>query len=267
MALTAIVIGLAITALLLVIVLRVARRLPRQGPRRRWPRRRPSATRAWSARRPAEHAAGGGGRAMTALGALAADPVGGGRRARPARRAPARGRVVGGRRAGRRPGGRSSCSAASVLSDGPVTATTGDWPAGRRASTCAPTRSACSSPGCRSFAVLAATVHEVAHGVRERVFPGLVVLLAAGPHRRVPHRRPLQLLRLLRAGDDRRLRARHLRRHAPRARRARWSSPPSTCSARSSSCSRSPASTTSPARWTWPRSRRAWATSSPTPRS
>src|SRR4029079_13229165 len=68
--------------------------------------------------------------------------------------------------------------AASVLSDGPVRLTTGDWPAGvgiaLRADALGVVFAVLSS-----FAVLAATVHEVLHGVVERVFPGITVLLAA----------------------------------------------------------------------------------------
>ena len=66
-----------------------------------------------------------------------------------------------------------------MLSGGPVEATTGDWPAGvgitLRADALGVLFAALSS-----LAVLAATVFEVLDGVRERVFPGLVVLLAAG---------------------------------------------------------------------------------------
>jgi len=68
---------------------------------------------------------------------------------------------------------------ASVLSDGPVTATTGEWPAGvgitLRADALGVLFALLSS-----VAVLAATVHEVLEGVRERVFPGLVLLLTTG---------------------------------------------------------------------------------------
>jgi multicomponent Na+:H+ antiporter subunit D len=67
---------------------------------------------------------------------------------------------------------------ASVLSGGPVGATTGGWPTGigiaLRADALGVVFAALSS-----FALLAATVHEVLHGVGERVFPGVVVLLAA----------------------------------------------------------------------------------------
>jgi len=69
--------------------------------------------------------------------------------------------------------------AAEVLDDGPVTVTTGDWPAGvgitLHADALGMTFALLSS-----LALLAATVYEVLGGVRERVFPGLVVLLAAG---------------------------------------------------------------------------------------
>jgi multicomponent Na+:H+ antiporter subunit D len=69
--------------------------------------------------------------------------------------------------------------AARVLADGPATVTTGDWPAGvgitLRADALGVLFAALSS-----LAVLAALVHEVVDGVRERVFPGLTVLLVAG---------------------------------------------------------------------------------------
>jgi multicomponent Na+:H+ antiporter subunit D len=69
--------------------------------------------------------------------------------------------------------------AVSVLQDGPVVVTTGDWPAGvgitLRADALGVLFALLSS-----LALLAATAHEVLDGVRERVFPGLVVLLAAG---------------------------------------------------------------------------------------
>ena len=67
----------------------------------------------------------------------------------------------------------------SVLSGGPVTATTGNWPAGvgiaLRADALGVVFALLSS-----LALLAATVHEVLEGVRERSFPGLVVVLCAG---------------------------------------------------------------------------------------
>jgi multicomponent Na+:H+ antiporter subunit D len=69
--------------------------------------------------------------------------------------------------------------AAEVLSGGPVEATTGDWPPGvgitLRADALGVVFAALSS-----LAVLAATVFEVLGGVRERVFPGVVLLLTAG---------------------------------------------------------------------------------------
>jgi multicomponent Na+:H+ antiporter subunit D len=67
---------------------------------------------------------------------------------------------------------------ASVLSHGTVHATTGDWPAGvgiaLRADALGVEFAVLSS-----FVVLAAMLHEVLRGVAERVFPGVVVLLAA----------------------------------------------------------------------------------------
>jgi multicomponent Na+:H+ antiporter subunit D len=69
--------------------------------------------------------------------------------------------------------------AADVLSGGPVEATTGDWPPGvgitLRADALGVVFAALSS-----LAVLAATVFEVLNGVRERVFPGLALLLTVG---------------------------------------------------------------------------------------
>ena len=59
--------------------------------------------------------------------------------------------------------------------------------------------------------LLAATVHEVLDGVRERVFPGSSCC-SRRADRDVPHRRRVQLLRLLRAVDDRVVRAGDLRR-------------------------------------------------------
>lgn len=68
---------------------------------------------------------------------------------------------------------------ATVLGDGPVRVVTGDWPAGvgitLRADALGVLFALLST-----VALLAATVHEVLEGVRERVFPGMVVLLAAG---------------------------------------------------------------------------------------
>jgi multicomponent Na+:H+ antiporter subunit D len=69
--------------------------------------------------------------------------------------------------------------AASVLSDGPQAATTGNWPAGvgitLRADALGVIFALLSS-----LVLLAAMVHEVLEGVRERGFPGLVVVLDAG---------------------------------------------------------------------------------------
>ncbi len=69
--------------------------------------------------------------------------------------------------------------AADVLSGGPVQVTTGGWPAGvgitLRADALGVLFAVLSSG-----AVLAATAFEVIEGVRSRVFPGIVVLLAAG---------------------------------------------------------------------------------------
>jgi multicomponent Na+:H+ antiporter subunit D len=72
-----------------------------------------------------------------------------------------------------------SVLASSVLSDGPATATTGDWPAGVGISLRADALGVLFAL-LSSVAVLAATVHEVMDGVRERVFPGLVLLLVTG---------------------------------------------------------------------------------------
>jgi len=69
--------------------------------------------------------------------------------------------------------------AVEVLGDGPVQAITGNWPAGvgiaLRADALGVLFALLST-----VALLAAIVHEVLDGVRERVFPGMVVLLAAG---------------------------------------------------------------------------------------
>jgi len=68
---------------------------------------------------------------------------------------------------------------ATVMSNGPIVVTTGDWPVGvgitLRADVLGVLFALLSV-----LVLLAATVHEVADGVRERPFPGLVVLLAAG---------------------------------------------------------------------------------------
>src|SRR4029079_692057 len=69
--------------------------------------------------------------------------------------------------------------AVQVLPAGTVEARTGTWPAGvgitLRADALVVLFAVLSS-----LALLAATVHEVLDGVRDRVFPGLVVRLAAG---------------------------------------------------------------------------------------
>jgi len=69
--------------------------------------------------------------------------------------------------------------AVEVLPDGKVEETTGDWPVGvgitLRADALGVVFALLSSA-----ALLAAAIHEVIEGVRERVFPGLVVLLGAG---------------------------------------------------------------------------------------
>ena len=178
MALTAIVIGLAVTALLLVLVLRVVQAFE---SREIDEVAEEEAERdAALERRHAPRARGrGGGGAMTALALALVIPWAAGivlallDGRRPARR------LAGGRRAGgeprraRRPRRRRSCPRARVE------ATTGDWPAGvgitLRADALGVLFALLSS-----LALLAATVHEVLDGVRERVFPGLVVLLAAG---------------------------------------------------------------------------------------
>jgi multicomponent Na+:H+ antiporter subunit D len=66
-----------------------------------------------------------------------------------------------------------------VLDDGPVTVTTGDWPEGVGITFHADALGVVFAL-LSSFVVLTAMVHEVIEGVRDRVFPGLVVLLAAG---------------------------------------------------------------------------------------
>lgn len=69
--------------------------------------------------------------------------------------------------------------AIDVIGSGPLTAVTGDWPAGvgirLRADALGVLFAALSS-----FVLLAATVHEVLDGVAERGFAGFVLLLAAG---------------------------------------------------------------------------------------
>jgi multicomponent Na+:H+ antiporter subunit D len=69
--------------------------------------------------------------------------------------------------------------AGDVLGDAPVSATTGDWPPGvgitLHADALGVTFAMLSS-----LSLLAATAHELASGIEERTFPGLVVLLATG---------------------------------------------------------------------------------------
>jgi multicomponent Na+:H+ antiporter subunit D len=69
--------------------------------------------------------------------------------------------------------------AVAVIGDGPRSVVTGDWPAGvgirLRADALGVLFAALSS-----LTLLAATAHELAGGIRERSFPGLVLLLAAG---------------------------------------------------------------------------------------
>jgi multicomponent Na+:H+ antiporter subunit D len=67
----------------------------------------------------------------------------------------------------------------TVMSDGPVVVTTGLWPVGVGITLRADALSVVFAV-LSVLALLAATIHEVADGVRERPFPGLVVLLAAG---------------------------------------------------------------------------------------
>lgn len=67
----------------------------------------------------------------------------------------------------------------AVLSDGPVSVTTGRWPAGVGITLRADALGALFAL-LSSLALLAATLHEVLGGIPERVFPGLVLLLATG---------------------------------------------------------------------------------------
>jgi multicomponent Na+:H+ antiporter subunit D len=69
--------------------------------------------------------------------------------------------------------------AANVLPDDPVVVTTGDWPVGIGITLRADALGVLFAM-LSSLALLAATVVEVLDGVRERTFPGLVVLLGAG---------------------------------------------------------------------------------------
>jgi multicomponent Na+:H+ antiporter subunit D len=66
-----------------------------------------------------------------------------------------------------------------VLDDGPVSVTTGDWPEGVGITFHADALSVVFAM-LSSFVVLTAMAHEAIEGVRDRVFPGLVVLLTAG---------------------------------------------------------------------------------------
>jgi multicomponent Na+:H+ antiporter subunit D len=68
---------------------------------------------------------------------------------------------------------------ATVLSSGRVVVTTGDWPLGVGITLQADALGVLFAL-LSVLVLLAATVHEVADGVRERPFPGLVLLLAAG---------------------------------------------------------------------------------------
>ncbi|MGN6871655.1 MAG: complex I subunit 5 family protein [Solirubrobacteraceae bacterium] len=69
--------------------------------------------------------------------------------------------------------------ASVVLSSGPITVTTGGWPAGIGITLRADALGVLFAT-LSSLALLAATIHEVLDGVRERAFPGLAVLLSAG---------------------------------------------------------------------------------------
>ena len=68
---------------------------------------------------------------------------------------------------------------ALVLRNGPISVTTGNWPEGVGITLHADALGVVFAL-LSSFVVLTALVHEVIEGTRERVFPGLVVLLAAG---------------------------------------------------------------------------------------
>jgi len=69
--------------------------------------------------------------------------------------------------------------AVEVLPGGEVTMTTGDWPAGVGITLRADALSVLFAL-VSSFALLAAVVHEVLEGVRERMFPAMVALLGTG---------------------------------------------------------------------------------------
>ena len=169
MALTAIVIGMAVTALLLALVLRVVASVPI--PRARRGRRGGDRT-AGSPRRRGRARAGrrGGSGPMTALAISLVIPW-------------AVGAVllmIDGRRAAVGWAAVVALAATlialsalmmTVMSDGPVVVTTGDWPAGvgitLRADALGVMFALLSV-----LVLLAATIHEVADGVRERPFPG-----------------------------------------------------------------------------------------------
>jgi multicomponent Na+:H+ antiporter subunit D len=69
--------------------------------------------------------------------------------------------------------------AVDVIDDGPVSVTTGDWPVGVGITLRVDALGALFA-ALSSLALLAATTHEVVGEVRERGFPGFVLLLAAG---------------------------------------------------------------------------------------
>ena len=69
--------------------------------------------------------------------------------------------------------------AIDVIGHGPASVTTGDWPVGVGITLRVDALGALFA-ALSSLALLAATAHEVAEGVRERGFPGFVLLLAAG---------------------------------------------------------------------------------------
>lgn len=69
--------------------------------------------------------------------------------------------------------------AVDVVGSGPMSVTTGDWPVGVGITLRVDALGALFA-ALSSLTLLAATAHEVAEGVRERGFPGFVLLLAAG---------------------------------------------------------------------------------------
>ncbi len=209
MALTAIVIGLAVTALLLALV--AARRTSPTGRGARRARRgggrADERARARGDRARARRARRGGGGALTVAPLALLSPWAAGA-VLVSRRPPPRvgwlavavlaANAGGARRAGRR-----------VLADGPVEAIDRRL-AGRRRHHAARRRAR--RPRSRSLSSLALLAATRPRGARRRArarcCPALVALARRRADRRVPHRRPVQLLRLLRAGDDRRLRPR-----------------------------------------------------------